>query len=148
MGRLWVWKNLITCTHLHPTAKRKWNYHGSQYEQTLFLKNWIHSWNPECKAFSIDYINLTHGSEILCREQTTAVQGSGKTSSVPYKHCSKENHKLDLVSKKDEFLFEFVSCFIYLAASQLFAELTRRLVWITEMNGMFTVKHLHLVVKQ
>lgn len=54
VGRLWVWKNsFIICTHLHPADKRKLNYHNSQYEQALILKYWIHSWNPERKAFSM-----------------------------------------------------------------------------------------------
>lgn len=65
--------------------------------------------------------------------------GKWKISCVPYNHYTKEKHKLDLVSKKDEFLFEFVSCFNYLAASQLFAELTWCRVWITEMSGMSNI---------
>lgn len=151
MSRLWVWKkkkkvslsahifipqtgeNEITIS-VNMSRLSSRNTESIPGIQSARPPEWLHQFNSQVR--------------ILCREQTTAVQGNWKPA-LCLTSTTLKKHKLDLLfkKKKDECLFEFVSCFNYLAASQLFAELTWCVVWITNDWNVYG-QHLHLVMKQ
>lgn len=145
----------------HHTDKSKWNYYSTQYEQGLFLKYWISSWNPQWEASSLAaLIELMVRMKLWWLQYSTAVEGCGElwvdTVEQLFPTVTEEITQAGFGKKRWMFYLRSISrfvCFFFfqnticyiLTAAQQCTKLPWNIMWKNKNEWNVMVKHLSWV---